>query len=191
MDEAMLAEAGAMMTENMWAVYLSLFFAPFVQEDAAVIGAASLAASGMVAPALVLPVAWLGLSASDLWKYWLGAAARTQPWAKRFSDGPRIKAAGELVRRRLGSAVFSARFIPGTRIALYIAAGYFAAPFVRFAFCILASAAVLLMGVYALLAVLGEIVGDHAVLYVSGAALGALVIFILVSVLRARRGASA
>lgn len=184
----MLAEVGHLMTDNMWAVVLSLFFAPFVQEDAAVIGAASLAASGMVSPILVLPVAWLGLSASDLWKYGLGAAARTQPWAKKYSEGPRIKAAGELVHRRLGSAIFSARFIPGTRIALYIAAGYFAAPFPRFAVFILASAAVLLVGLYGVLAVLGEVVGDRAVLYVSAAAIAGLLIFIGLSFWRSRSG---
>lgn len=188
MDFEVISSAQDAMTGNMWAVYLGIFFGPFVQEDAAVIGAASLAAAGMMGSAAsILIVALLGLSASDLWKYWIGAAARSQPWAKRFAEGPRISAAGDLVRNRLGQAVFTARFIPGTRIALYIAAGYFGAGFARFSLFIVTSAAVLIGAVYLLLKVLGEVIGDRAVFVVSLLALSILAVLIIVNVIRSRR----
>jgi len=171
----LIEPALTMMADNMWAVYLGLFFAPFVQEDAAVLGAASLAASQPASAPLVLLIGWMGLSTSDVWKYWLGAAARRQPWAKKFAERPSVRSAGDVVRSRMGSAILAARFVPGTRIALYIAAGYFAAPFARFAVYILATAALLLVGLFIVFWALGDVLGDRAVLYVSAAALTGLI----------------
>ncbi|MEM9838771.1 MAG: VTT domain-containing protein [Pseudomonadota bacterium] len=187
----MIDSAQLLMSENMMWVYLGIFLAPFVQEDAAVISAASLAATGMGQEAAILGVALAGLSASDLWKYTIGMAARQQAWAKRFAEKPRVEAAGRVVREKLGQAIFAARFVPGTRIALYIAAGYFSAPFWRFAVFIVASAAVLIGGLFALLRVLGDVVGDSAVLIVSLTALSVLMVYVLFKVIRARqRGAT-
>ena len=187
MDEQTFFLAQAFMTENIWVVYLSLFLGPFIQEDAAVLGAASLAAAGMTgSPALILLVIWAGLSASDLWKYWIGAAARSQSWAARFAEGRRVKAAGVLVNRELGKTLFAARFLPGTRIALYIAAGYFKAPFDRFAFFIVASAAFLIISLFSVLKVLGDLLGEQAVLVVSAAVLTALLSYLAYGLIRAR-----
>ncbi|MEM1379553.1 MAG: VTT domain-containing protein [Pseudomonadota bacterium] len=183
----MLDTAQSVMMENLWAVYLGILIAPFIQEDAAVIGATSLAASGMHNAAAVLAVALIGLSASDLWKYAIGALAQRSAWARRLAEGPRVKAAGDVVRERLGSAIFTARFIPGTRIALYIAAGYFRAPFQRFALFIVLSAALLIGALFGVLKVLGDLVGERAVLYVSLAAIAAVVVVIGIKVIAARR----
>lgn len=172
-----MESAQVLMADNLWAVYLGLLIAPFVQEDAAVIGAASLAASQPAMAPAVLLIAWLGLSASDLWKYGIGAAARRQAWAQRFAERPSVQSAGGVVRSKLGSAIFAARFVPGTRIALYIAAGYFQAPFPRFTVFIVASAAMLLLCLFAIFWALGDLVGDRAVLYVSVAALSGLLLW--------------
>ncbi|NNU17012.1 hypothetical protein HK107_11840 [Parvularcula sp. ZS-1/3] len=187
MDAGALTEASQAMQGHLWAVYLGIFFGPFVQEDAAVIGGASLAAAGMVGqPLAVLIVLLAGLSVSDLWKYWIGAAARTHPWARKQAEGPRVRKAGELCRNRLGQAVFVARFVPGTRIALYIAAGYFKAPFPRFAVFIVASAILLIGAVYLLLKLLGELIGDRAIFIVSLGMLSVLAVFILAKVIASR-----
>ena len=187
MDPEIMTATQAFMAENMWAVYIGLFLGPFVQEDAAVISAASLAAAGMSGPApAILLVALAGLSASDLWKYWIGAAARSQAWAARFAEGPRIKAAGELVNKQLGKTLFAARFLPGTRIALYIAAGYFRVDFRRFAFFIVATAAFLIVSLYLVLKVLGDLIGDRAILVVSVTAVCALLLYFAVKIVRAQ-----
>ncbi|MEM1410379.1 MAG: VTT domain-containing protein [Pseudomonadota bacterium] len=180
----MAETVSVMMAEASWAVYLGLLVAPFIQEDAAVIGAASLAAAEPQSAPLILAIALLGLSVSDLWKYAIGLAAQRQAWAQRLATKPAVQKAGEAVRRRLGSAIMTARFLPGTRIALYIAAGYFSAPFPRFAFFIVLSGAVLLVGLYAVFAVLGDLVGDRAALYVGAAAIGGVVLWLLAQAVR-------
>lgn len=180
------------MADHMWAVYLGVFLGPFVQEDAAVIGAVSLAAASMAgSSALILLTVLLGLSASDLWKYWLGSLARSRPWAARMAEGPRMRSAGVLVKGQLGKAVFAARFIPGTRIALYVAAGYFEAGFARFAAFIVASAALLIGLLFVAFKLLGEIIGDKAILVVSVAALTGLAIFLATRFVAGRRAKAA
>ena len=179
MDQEIMTTAQSFMSENMWTVYLGLFLAPFVQEDAAVISATSLAAAGMTgfAPAILL-VCLAGLSVSDLWKYWIGAAARSQPWAARFAQGSRVSAAGELVDKQLAKTLFAARFLPGTRIVLYVAAGYFRVDFGRFALLIVATAAFLIGSLYGVLKVLGDLIGDRAVFVVSVAVLSFLFVYL-------------
>ena len=73
-----------------WIVYLCALIAPFVQEDAAVLGAASASVSGIGSPMLMFIAITLGLTFSDLWKYWLGRAAISQDWAKKHAESPKI-----------------------------------------------------------------------------------------------------
>ena len=53
MESDFTAHLHQAMSDNMWGVYLCLIIAPFVQEDAAVIGAASVSLSGMADSVLV------------------------------------------------------------------------------------------------------------------------------------------
>ena len=73
-----------------WFPYLCALIGPFIQEDAAVLGAASASVSGIGTPMGMFIAITIGLTISDLWKYWLGRAAITQPWAKKHAEGPRI-----------------------------------------------------------------------------------------------------
>ena len=82
----------------------------------------------------------MGLDISDLWKYWLGRAAITRPGARKYAENPRITKAKDGIVNNLGKSLIIARFVPGTRIPLYIASGFFRASFLKFAFYILLSA---------------------------------------------------
>lgn len=176
-----------MMAQNMWGVYLCLLVAPFIQEDAAVIGAASLSLTAMVNPALIFILCAFGLIASDLWKYWLGRAARTRDWAKKFAEKPAVTKAEGLMGDKLGTSLMTVRFVPGARIAFYIAAGYFLASWLRFAVWVVLSAIVYIGVVFALFHAIGIIAGEAAKFWLPVFAIAALFLYLLVQQARTRR----
>jgi len=104
-----------------WFAYLCALIGPFIQEDVAVLAAASASVSGIGTPLWMFIAVTIGLTVSDLWKYWLGRAAISQPWAKKHAQNPRILKMQESIVHNLGKSIMIARFIPGTRIPLYIA----------------------------------------------------------------------
>ncbi len=144
-----------------WGIYLCLLIAPFVQEDAAVIGAASASSIGMGEPVWLFVSLIVGLSASDLWKYWAGRAARTRHWAEKFAQKDGVQAAKGKVLKRLGHTLMAVRFIPGTRIPTYVAAGFFKAPFGAFSLWVVLSGMLYGFIVFALFHALGEVGGTR------------------------------
>ena len=84
------------LANNIWAVYICALVALFVQEDLAVLGAASASVSGLGNPFFLFITITIGLTVSDLWKYWLGRAALTQGWARKHAESPRIIKARDL-----------------------------------------------------------------------------------------------
>ncbi len=145
-----------------WGIYLCLLLGPFFQEDAAVIAAASASSIGLGDPLLLYASLIAGLSASDLWKYWAGRAARTQNWAHRFAQRDGVQAARDKVLRKLAHTLLVVRFIPGTRIPTYLAAGFFKAPFGRFALWVILSGMLYGAITFALFHFLGEVGGKKA-----------------------------
>lgn len=107
----------------------------------------------------------IGLTLSDLWKYWLGRAAISQPWAKKHAESPRILKAQDSIVHNLGKSIMIARFIPGTRIPLYIAAGFFRASFIKFTVFIFLSALIYIGIAFGLFNLLGEVAGEEAKKY--------------------------
>ena len=144
-----------------WALYLALFIAPFLQEDAAVIGSASAASMPGADAISIFAVSLLGLVVSDAWKYWAGYYAQSWPPAARWANSPKVASLREGVMKRLGLALLGARFIPGTRIPLYVACGVVRAPFRRFLPLIALTATLYLGLTFALFAVLGDIIGPQ------------------------------
>ena len=148
-----------------WFAYLCALIGPFIQEDAAVLGAASASVSGIGTPLGMFIAITVGLTVSDLWKYWLGRAAISQPWAKKHAQSPRIRKAQDSIVNNLGKSIMVARFIPGTRIPLYIAAGFFQASFLKFSAFIFLSALIYIGIAFGLFTLLGEVAGEEAKTY--------------------------
>lgn len=123
-----------------WAIYIAAFIGPFVQEDAAILGTATAAVSMDLKSAGLFFAVLSGLIVSDTWKYWAGRLAHRSQRASKWVADPRVQAARERVLRRLGLTLLVARFVPGTRIPLYLACGVFKAPFWRFLIYITCSA---------------------------------------------------
>lgn len=115
-----------------WAVYLLVFAAPFVQEDAAVFGTAALTAIGKLALGPALIAIFLGLFFSDIWKYWIGWLALKNKTGAKLSRHEQIMGLENKVHTYPFTTLMSARFIPLTRIPSYIACGFFRYPYPSF-----------------------------------------------------------
>jgi membrane protein DedA with SNARE-associated domain len=104
----------------------------------------------------------LGIILSDVWKYWLGRSAHFISWTRRLAQRSDVAAAKERVLRHLGVALLIARFVPGTRIPIFVAAGFFRAPFHRTAAIIVLSAALYAGVIFAVFHALGAAMGEQA-----------------------------
>jgi membrane protein DedA with SNARE-associated domain len=167
-------------------LYAGVFIAPFVQEDAAFIGTAALSAGGHGTAWMLFAVLIVGTTCSDVWKYWAGGAAHLHPWTARMAAKPAVQKARETVVTRLFLAMLVARFVPGTRIPLYVAAGVFRAPFARFLAYVVITAIAYGAAAFALLHLLGAAAGEAAAHYAAPVALAAVTAILLVSWLRHR-----
>ena len=144
-----------------WGVYLLIVVTPFIQEDTAVIGAATASISGADPLACYLLLV-LGITGSDLFKYWIGRASHAFAWTRRMTQRADVLAARERVLKRLGLTLVIARFVPGTRIPLFIASGLFHAPFGRTAAYVIGTAFLYAGIIFAVFHALGAAMGDEA-----------------------------
>ncbi len=116
---------------------LAIALATFVSEDLTAIAAALIAAGGSLHPVATLGAAGLGIWIGDLGLYGLGALAG-RPLVRRapiawFIDAKRLDRARDWFEHRGTGVLWLARFVPGTRLVTYVAAGTLHAPFARFA----------------------------------------------------------
>jgi membrane protein DedA with SNARE-associated domain len=174
-----------------WGIYIAFFILPFVQEDAAVIGSAAASLAGLGDTALLFICVLLGLAASDLWKYWAGKFALKYDWAKRFADKPSVVKARDGVVNNLAKTSYFVRFVPGTRIPFYVAAGLFNAPFDRFAFYVVTSGMVYIGLVFALFHLFGELIGEKAIHTLPLCAIAILLVVLGVQFVRSKMRAKA
>lgn len=148
-----------------WTLYLCIFLLPFLQEDVAVIAAATASIAGAAPTGLLFLIIILGLTASDIWKYWIGWFARHYQWANRFAQKPGVSAANNLLRNEFFQTLLTARFVPGTRIPTYIACGFFDRPYYRFSFYVISTAIMYVVLMFTLFHTAGEVIGERATFY--------------------------
>jgi len=163
-----------------WGIYALVAISPFIQEDAAILSAAAASASGAGSTQLLFITLIVFLSISDLWKYWLGRAAHASEKGRRFADKPGVQSAREKVVNRLGLSLVTARFVPGTRVPLYIACGFFKAPFYKVAFFVITSAIMYSTIAFYTFHKLGEVAGEKLHMYAPVAAVAVIVFVVTV-----------
>lgn len=114
-------------------VVIAVALATFVLEDAATVGAALLAAEGVLpVPAAVLGL-FIGITLGDLGLFAIGALARRWRWlAERIGEG-RLARGQAWLAGRLLPAILLARVTPGLRLPSYLASGYLGIRFATFA----------------------------------------------------------
>ncbi len=171
-----------------FALYLAIFLLPFIQEDAAVIGAATASIMGLAPTSFLVAAIISGLIASDAWKYWIGRLARRYNWAHKFAEKPGVSVAGDLVRKEFVQTMLTARFVPGTRIPTYVACGFFKANYAKYLVVLMLTAALYVAIMFTLFHVGGKVAGEQAKIWLPVTAVTLLVIYIAVRWYTHRQG---
>lgn len=134
-----------------------------ISEDAATLAAAALAASGMLPASWAWSAAFTGIWVGDLGLYGLGVlAARGAlrlPGLARHAGPERIARGRRWFRTQGPWALVFCRFIPGTRLPTYLAAGAMHYPLPRFARLTALLAALWISGIFLLVHLLGAAAG--------------------------------
>jgi len=110
-----------------WGQLAAFFWGTFASEDLTCIAAGLLARRAVVDPFVAVLGCFLGIVASDLGLWLVGRVAgrrvlHWRPIARRIPPA-RVERFGRWLDRHLGRAVFGSRFLPGTRLPVYVAAG--------------------------------------------------------------------
>jgi len=149
------------LTDSPLLIYIGVFLGPFVQEDAAVLGAASLSANNPDYFPTMFFVILVGLFLSDIWKYWIGWAALKNPRARVFAEKKHVADLQDKVQRYTLATLFGARFLPLARIPAYVACGFFRVPYWKFCLMIAITATVYTTVIFAICHLLGEVMGER------------------------------
>jgi len=144
-----------------WYLYLGIFVGPFVQEDAAVIAAATLSASDSQHFPTVFFVILFGLFASDIWKYWIGYSAHASSRARKWAETDKVMMMQDRVERHAVTTLLTARFLPLARVPAYIACGYFKMNYAKFCAIIFMTALLYCIVIFAAIQLLGEVFGER------------------------------
>jgi membrane protein DedA with SNARE-associated domain len=117
---------------------LLLALGTFVSEDATCVAAGSLIATGAIDPVAGIVACVVGIVVGDTGLWFLGRtgtrAVRLVPWVQRLlarSAGTHSQLSASL-QRHAGKAILASRFIPGTRLPLYLGAGAIGVPAATF-----------------------------------------------------------
>lgn len=116
---------------------LTLIAATFVSEDLACIAAGLLIQQGRIDVATGILACTFGIFVGDL-GLWAagrlsGRAALGWPWVARRLDGARAQELRAWIERHAAGAIVGSRFLPGSRLPLYVIAGILRVPVALFA----------------------------------------------------------
>lgn len=111
-----------------FAIALGTFFL----EDTTVVIVGVLAADGIIRVPLALASLYAGIVLGDIVLYCLGYLASSHPRLARYVDHDFIAPFRTWLESRFVLTVFSARFIPGSRMPTYTASGFFRSPLSTF-----------------------------------------------------------
>src|SRR5947207_7522783 len=137
----------------------------FVSEDAAAVSSALSIFGGPFSWRVGLLSCFAGIWLGDLGLYSLARCAGKNllhtRWARRFADPCAINRCEKVFSRHSSVALITSRFVPGTRLPTYLAAGLFGMPLRRFALITAIGGLVWVSGVFALT----KIFGTHVLLW--------------------------
>ena len=114
------------------AVSVGIVLLSFISEDAAAVSSALLVLGGPVAWPVGFVSCFLGIWVGDLAIYsaarWGGRPVLRSRWLAQTIDLDGIERLERTFSRRVGVTLFVSRFIPGTRVVTYVAAGLLSTP---------------------------------------------------------------
>lgn len=121
---------------------LAIVIGTFILEDPTTIIVGVLAADGTIPVPLALGSLYLGIVAGDIAMYSLGYLASSHPRLAAYMDHDFAAPLRAWIENRFVLTVFTARFIPGSRIPTYAASGFFRSPFSTFITIIIGATAI-------------------------------------------------
>jgi membrane protein DedA with SNARE-associated domain len=136
------------------AAVVGIATATLASEDLACVSAGLLVGSGVIEPWVALVGCGGGIWLGDIGVWAIGRAGRAAAGRRRLAVGP--ERAAWLQSRRAGALLVASRFVPGTRVALYLAAGALGVPLRVFAAWTLAAVLVWTPALVGLSAWLGQ-----------------------------------
>ena len=120
-----------------WAAWVGIVLATFVSEDLTCIAAGLLAASGQLGAWTAIPAAGLGIFLGDLGLYaagkWVGRPALARAPIVWFVHDEDVERSQAWFEHRGPVVILLGRFVPGSRLPTYFAAGMLDVGFARFA----------------------------------------------------------
>ncbi len=126
----------------------------FVQEDVPTVSAALLAAAGSLSWQVGFLGVFLGIWMGDALLYLLargfGRPLLQYAWTKRFFEPAAVMRSEHWFSERGTWLLLSSRFVPGTRLPTYLAAGFLRLPFARFLLATGTAVAVWTAGIFLL-----------------------------------------
>ncbi|MDE1919520.1 MAG: DedA family protein [Patescibacteria group bacterium] len=111
---------------------IAIILGTFVLEDPTAVIVGLLAADGTIGIPIALFSLYVGIIAGDIGLYFLGRLASTHPWLERYVDHELALPFRAWLESRFVLTIFSARFIPGSRLPTYAASGFFGSPLSTF-----------------------------------------------------------
>lgn len=115
---------------------MTLALLTFVQEDTPTVGAALLSAAGSLSWWSSFLGCFLGIWMGDALLYLIarswGRSLAEHDWARRFLDPAAVAQSERWFKKKGTWLLLSSRFVPGTRLPTYLAAGFLRLPFPRF-----------------------------------------------------------
>jgi membrane protein DedA with SNARE-associated domain len=109
--------------------WLTLALSTFISEDVACVAAGTLIARGRLSSGSGVTACAIGIVAGDVGLWWIGRSAasilRAWPGTARWYRAVSLRASDAVGRlhRHAAKAIIVSRFLPGTRLPLYVAAG--------------------------------------------------------------------
>ena len=143
------------------AILAALFLIPFLHEDIAIVAAALMIAQQRLSIDAAFPCLFLGMVARDLAIYGMGSGARHNALAQRYLIRPRVQLLGEWLHGNMLWVIFVGRIVPGLMYPTYIAFGWFALPFRRYALLTTVLSLLYLPIVFAIAYGLGRVAVDR------------------------------
>ncbi len=140
---------------------IALYLVPFLHEDMAIVAAGLLVAQHELVIGLAATSLAGGMLSRDLLLYSLGAAARRTGFARRFLIRPRVEQLSSWLHGNITKVIVVSRLVPGLMFPAYIACGWFAISFWRFALTSIAMTAVYLPVILGLALLFGEAALDR------------------------------
>ncbi len=129
-------------------LFLGIMLLTFLLEDAVALASGLLASQMLIDPAVALSALVVGTVVGDLGLYAIGRYAAETRLGRRLGSARGVSHATEWLASRSCVAVAAARFVPGLRLPVYLAGGYAALPFGRFAAIVAATCLLWTPGIF-------------------------------------------